>query len=139
MSIEENKALIHRHVEEVFNKGDLSFVEDIIAPDYVCHMSETYEFKGIDGFKQIVTGTRNAFPDLHYTIESLVAEGDKLAVRYSWTGTHQGDFFGVAPTGKRVNMKEAIFYRFKDGKEVEALPYADMLSLFQQLGVSPPG
>lgn len=140
MSIEEkNKAIIHRHVEEVFNQGDLSFVDRIIADDYVCHFTESIKFEGVEGFKQIVMAARNAFPDLHYTIEDVVAEGDKLAVCYTWTGTHQGVFLGIPATGKQITMKEAIFYHFQDGKEVEALPYVDMLAIYRQLGVSPPG
>lgn len=136
MSTEENKATLRRHVE-VFNTGDLSIVDELIAPNYVLHYSGN-EYKGPEGFKQIVTGARNAFPDLHYTIDDMVAEGDWVAVRYTMTGTFTGEMGGIAPTGKHVTVPEAIFYRFEGGKEVEALPFSDQLSFYQQLGVSPP-
>ena len=137
MSVEENKAIVHRHVE-VFNKGDLSIADEIISNDYEYH-GPMGEFKGVDGFKQIVIAVRTALPDIHFKIDDMVAEGDKVAVRYTWTGTFKGKFGDIEPTGKQINMTSAYFYRFADGKEVEATPYADMLSFYQQLGVSPPG
>ena len=138
MSVEENKAIIRRAAEEVWNKGDMSVVPELIAPDYVYH-SPFGEFKGPEGCKQFVTMTRNAFPDIHMTIDDMVGEGDKVAVRLSWRGTFKGKFGDLEPTGKQVNMTSAYFYRFAGGKEVEALPYSDSLALYQQLGVSPPG
>ena len=136
MSTEENKAVIRRVVEEVLNKGDMSVVPELIAPDYVYH-SPFGEFKGPEGFKQFITMFRTAFPDLHLTVEDMVAEGDKLAARVSWRGTFKGKFGDLEPTGKQVNMT-SDFYRFKGGKEVEALPFTDMLTFYQQLGVAPP-
>lgn len=138
MSIEPNKAVIRRHVEEVFNKGKLEVADEIISPDYVYH-GPAGEFKGPDGFKQMVAGTRTAFPDTHFTIDDMVGEGDTLAVRYTWTATFKGEFMGMAPTGKKIKITSAYFYHFKDGKEVEALPFTDMLSFYQQLGIKPPG
>jgi len=139
LSVEENKAVIHhQHVEELFNKGNLAVADEIIAPDYIYH-GPLGEFKGPEGVKQMVKTFRTAFPDVHFTIDDMVAEGDKVAVRYTWTGTFTGDLMGIAPTGKQVTMASAYFYRFADGKEVEATPYADMLSFYQQLGISPPG
>ena len=138
MSIEKNKATIRRHVEEVFNKGKLAVADEIISPDYIYH-GPVGEFKGPEGFKQMVTIARQAFPDIHFVIDDVVAEGDKVAVRYTLTGTFKGEFMGIAPTGKKIKETSAYFYRFKDGKEVEALPFTDMLSFYQQLGVKPPG
>jgi steroid delta-isomerase-like uncharacterized protein len=135
---EKNKAVLHRHVEEVFNQGKLEVADEIISPDYVYH-GPAGEFKGPEGFKQMVTMTRKALPDIHYTINDMVAEGDKVAVRYTMTATHKGEFIGIPPTGKKLKLEQAFFYRFKNGKEVEALPYSDMLTFFQQLGVKPPG
>ena len=138
MSVEENKATLRsKHVEELFNKGDLSVADEIIAPNHVVHVP-LGEFKGPEGLKQIVQMWRNAFPDGRFTIDDMVAEGDKVAVRYTWTGTHSGEYSGIAPTGKKVTMTAAFFYRFEGGKEVETLPYSDMLALYQQLGVTPP-
>ena len=138
MSVEENKAVLHRHVEELFNKGDLAVADEVISADYVYHSPLGIEFKGPEGVKQMVAMGHDAFPDLHFTIDDMVAEGDKVAVRYTYTGTHKGEYMGIAPTGKKINMTTAIFYRFVGGKEVEAISYGDTLALYQQLGVSPP-
>jgi steroid delta-isomerase-like uncharacterized protein len=139
MSVEEvNKTCIRRIVDEVFNKGNMEVVPELIAPDWVIH-SPFGEYRGPEGFKQYITGTRNAFPDFHMTIDDMVAEGDKLAARVSWRATFKGKFGDIEPTGKQINMTAAYFYRMADGKEVEVLPYLDSLALFQQLGVSPPG
>jgi len=138
MSTEKNKAVIRRVVEEVFNKGDMSVVPEFIAPDYVYH-SPFGEFKGPEGFKQMVAMTRAAFPDIHMKIDDMVAEGEKLAVRLSWEGTFKGKFGDIKPTGKQVNMTAAYFYRFKDGKEAEVTP-VDSHALYRALGIPiPPG
>jgi steroid delta-isomerase-like uncharacterized protein len=138
MSVEQNKENIRRHVEDVWNKGDLSIIPDLIAPDYVIHPNSGQEYKGTDGFKQIVEGMRNSFPDLKYTIDSMVGEGEFVAVRYSATGTFAAGYGNVAPTGKKLNRTESIFHRFKNGKQVEAWTYADSLSMYQQLGIPIP-
>jgi steroid delta-isomerase-like uncharacterized protein len=132
---EKNKAAIHRHVEELFNKGDLSKVNEIIADNYICHLTDGTDLKGIEGFNQIIAMTRNAFPDIHYTIEDMVAEGDCVAVRYSAQGTQSGNLMGIPPTGKRITWAEAVFYRLKDGKEVEVYVYEDSLVMLRQLGI----
>ena len=137
MSVEENKAIIRNKHVEIFNKGDLSIADEIISNDYVYH-GPMGEYKGVEGFKQIVTAVRAAMPDVHFMIDDMVAEGDKVAVRYTWTGTFKGELMGMAPTGKKFTMTSAYFYRFKDGKEVEALPFSDMLSFYQQLGIPIP-
>ena len=81
---------------------------------------------------------RAALPDLNMTIEDIVAEGDMVASRFTVRGTHHGDFMGVAPTGRKVEISEAVFIRFEEGREVEAWPYADKLSIYQQMGVNSP-
>jgi predicted ester cyclase len=137
MSTEENKATLQR-VGEIFIKGDLSLVPELIAPNYVYHGSGGQEVKGLEGFKQMVTMFRTAFPDLHGSIEYMIAEGDMLAVRLIFTGTHKGEFMGIAPTGKKVTITDHAFMRFEGGKEVEVWGILDMLSIYQQLGVVPP-
>ena len=134
---EDNKAAIRRYVvEEAFNKGNLAALDDVIAPDFVYRGAGT-EFKGPDGLKQIVTMLRTAYHDFHMVIDDIIAEGDRVAACYTYTGTHTGEFLGIPPTGKRIKVPEAVFYRFENGKEVEALGFIDMLTWFQQLGVSP--
>ena len=138
MSAEENKAVLRRIEEEIFNKGDLAVVDELIAPDYVYHGSGGQEFKGPEGFKQYMTMVRNAFPDLHMTLEDIVAEGDKVMHRTRFRGTFKGEMMGIAPTGKQVTISVVTISRFAGGKEVEAWASIDELGMMQQMGVAPP-
>ena len=140
MSKEEvNKAALLLYVEEALNKGNLAVIDECISADWVYNSPLGQGLKGTEGFKQMVAMMRNAFPDIHYTFDDIVAEDDKVAARFTMTGTHKGDFMGIPPTGKQIKMTGAYFYRFKDGKEVEAIPFTDSMAMLRQLGVSPPG
>jgi predicted ester cyclase len=138
MSTEENKAKQRRVWEEVFNKGNLSVADETIADNYVYHGPMGVEYKGPEGFKQMVTVFRTAFPDLHATVDDMVAEGDKVVSYYTMTGTHKGEYIGIAPTGKKVKFSGIVIARWIGGKEVEAGGVGDILTLMQQLGVVPP-
>ena len=135
---EENKAIVKRIAEEIYNIGNLDIVEEVISPNYTFHYT-LGDFKGREGFRQVVTGVRQGFPDFNMTINDMVAEGDTVAIRFTYTGTHLGESFGIPPTGKSVTMDECLFFRFENGMETDEWIYADSLALFQQLGVSPPG
>ena len=137
MSAEANKAMVRRIFDEVIVKGNLSAVDEIMASNYVYHFPGQ-DVKGPEGFKEFVQMMRTAFPDLSFTIEDQVAEGDKVATRETMRGTHKGDFMGIAATGKQVTFTGMVIVHFQDGKEVEAWGSPDMLGLFQQLGVTPP-
>ena len=136
MSTEKNKAIMRRIVEEAFNKGNLAVVDECTAAGYVLHT--TPETKGPEGFKQMVTMLRTAFPDMHQTIEDMVAEGDKVAHSVTWRGTFKGEYMGIAPTGKKFTVALAGFTRFAGGKQVEGWIYADALTFYQQLGIPIP-
>ena len=138
MSTEENKASVHRVIEEAFNKGNLAVVDDLMATNYVFHGPGGQELKGPEGFKQMIPMYRTAFPDIHMTIDDMVAEGDKVAFRLTLRGTHKGDLMGIAPTGKQVTVTGTVISRFVGGKELEAWESADQLGMLQQLGVVPP-
>jgi len=137
MSTEENKAVLRRN-EEVFNKGNLAVADETIATNYILHGPGGQEFKGPEGFKQMVTMYRTAFPDLHVTIGNMVAEGDNVAHRLILRGTHKGDLMGIAPTGKQVTLSAITISRFAGGKEVEAWTNSDQLDMMQQLGIATP-
>jgi predicted ester cyclase len=109
MSEQQNKAIIHRYIEEVFNKGNISLVEEFVAENYTVHTGLGMEIKGIQGAKDFISMIRKGFPDLHGTIEHLVAESDEVAYRVIWNGTHQEEIFGQAPTGKHVSFVENTF------------------------------
>jgi len=131
---EKNKSVLRRAAEELWNQGDLSAAEELYDADVVLHGAMPGLSSGVEGVKQVVAAYRAAFPDLCLTIEELIAEGDKIADRWSWTGTHKGEFMGVAPTGKKVTAKGVSIVRIADGKIVEIQSASDRLDLMQQLG-----
>jgi predicted ester cyclase len=137
VSVEENKAKQRRLVEEVVNKGNLAMLPEFIAPNYVFH-ELGMEFRGPEGLKQYFAMLRNAFPDLHYAIDNMVAEGDTLVVFFTLTGTLKGELMGAAPTGKRMTLPAVLLVRWEGGKEVEAWAYSDSLSMYRQLGIPIP-
>ena len=138
MSTEENKALIRRIVEELWNQGNLGLADELVAPDYVGHdPTSPDEHRGPEGLKQYVATSRSAFPDWHMRIEEQVAEGDLVATRWTATGTQKGEMAGIPPTGKRVRMPGTSIDRFSEGRLVETWDSYDALGVMQQLGVIP--
>jgi steroid delta-isomerase-like uncharacterized protein len=137
MSAEENnKALVRRFVEEFWNEGNKSAADELMAPDAEIHMP-TGEVVDVDGLKGFAGAFRDSFPDWHSTFEDLIAEGDRVAERWTGRGTHRGELQGIPPTGKRVEAPGSVFYRIVDGKIVEFRGQLDMLGLMQQLGAIP--
>ena len=137
MSVEENKAVLRREVEELYNHaGNLDVVEEIFSPDYVSHEPTSGEVRGIEGARQFAATFREAFPDLKNTIEDMVAEGDTVVMRFRGSGTHEGETeaFGP-PTGKRMEITGITIKRLSDGKIVEAWTNFDALGMMRQLGV----
>jgi steroid delta-isomerase-like uncharacterized protein len=135
---ETNKATIRRFVEEVWNEGNLSAADGYIAPTYTHHDSSTRDFgRGPEGERMRVTLYRSAFPDLRFTIEDLIADGDLVAVRWSSRGTHDGQLDQIPPTGKPVSITGVSVVRFADGKIVEGWISWDTLGMLQQIGVVP--
>lgn len=134
MSTQENKALLRRLFKEVWNEGNLATVDELLAPDYVLH-DPAKLVRGPEGFKAYVSAFRAAFPDLHATIEDQIAEGDKVAMRFTGHATHKGEFQGIAPTGKQIMLTGINIQRIVDGRIVENWVNLDTLGLLQQLGV----
>jgi steroid delta-isomerase-like uncharacterized protein len=139
MSAEENKAVVYREMEELFNHtGNLDAVEEIVSPHYVSYEPTSGEVRGIEGARQFAANYRQAFPDLENTVEDMVAEGDKVVVRFRARGTHEGETeaFGP-PTGKRMDITGITIKRVADGKIAEAWTNFDALGMMQQLGLIP--
>jgi predicted ester cyclase len=133
-------AVARRIVEEVLNRGNLDVVDELFAPDFRDHTPRPGQGPGREGYKQAITLLRSAFPDLAYTIEDLIAADDKVVLRLSARGTHQGDLMGIPPTGKPVRIVGIVIDRITDGKLVERWGLGDDLDLLDQLGVvTPPG
>jgi steroid delta-isomerase-like uncharacterized protein len=139
MTAEENKALARRLFEEGFSQGHVEVVDEVLAPDFVCYdpNSESGEVRGAETIKGEIEYFRNAVPDLTYTIEDQIAEDDKVVTRYTVSGTHQGEFFGVAPTGKQISMTGVSIDRFEGGKMVEEWPEYDLLGVMDQIEAVP--
>jgi steroid delta-isomerase-like uncharacterized protein len=138
MTVEQNKAVVRRFnegVKQFFLNGDLSALDEICTPDFVHHGPGIPP--DLDGFKQMVPLFRSAFTDVEVDIEDLIAEGDRVVDRITVRGTHQGEFMGIPPSGKRWEMQEIHIARIVDGKIVERWTMVDMSGLLQQLsGVS---
>jgi steroid delta-isomerase-like uncharacterized protein len=131
---EANKAHIRRVIEEVYNRGDLAVVDEVAASDLVIHAS-SQDIRGREGAKQYVTALRAGFPDLRFTIEDQVAEGDQVVTRWSACGTHKGTFQGIPATGRQVRLVGADIDRIVGGKVIECWVHMDELGLMRQLGV----
>jgi steroid delta-isomerase-like uncharacterized protein len=138
MSKEENKAIVRRFIEEVWHQKNLTVIDEIFATDYIYHMAGMPDIQGPEGFEQFVTTIPAAFPDIQFTIEDMFAEGDMVAIRVTFRGTHQGELMGIPPTGKQVTVTGIGIQRIADGKFQETWDSFDMLGLMQQLGVVPP-
>ena len=137
MSIETNKAIIRRYVEEVQNRGNLTLLDEIAASSFVNHSSPPGVPPTLEGVKQLAQQILVAFPDGTMTIEDMVAEGDKVATRKTFRGTHQGAFLGLPPTGRRAEIGLIDLVRFEEGKVIEHWLEWDMLGMLQQLGALP--
>ena len=120
------------------NKGHMEVLDECLSEDWI-YNGPLGEFKGPEGFRQMIAPVKAAFPDLHYTVDDMAGEGDTLFAKFTMTGTFKGEFMGNPPNGNTFKMSGVYFYRFKDGKEIKATPFVDMSSMLQQLGIKPPG
>jgi len=138
MSTEQNKALVRQLVEEVINQGNISMIDELLIPDFVEHEELPPGIPpGREAPKALFTMLRSAFPDLKATIEHLIAEGDEVVFHMTWTGTHEGEFMGIPPTGKRISINVIDILGIAEGKFVEHWGVMDSMAMMQQLGVVP--
>ena len=131
---EQNKAQVRRVFEEVYNRGDLAVIDEVAASDLIIHAS-SQDIHGREGAKQYVAALRVGFPDLHFTVEDQIAEGDMVVTRWTARGTHAGEFQGIRPTGRAIHLAGSDIDRIIDGRTVECWAHVDELGLMQQLGV----
>ena len=135
MSVEENKAIVSRLLEEVINQKNLTMMDEIVASNFFFHGSDGQDVSGTEVVKQMLTTFFNAFDGFRVNIEDMIGEGDKVVVRFLEIGEHQGEFEGIAPTGKEVTWLEMAIFRVVNNKIVECWTLEDRLSLMQQMGV----
>lgn len=129
---------IRRIFEEAFNLGNLAVIDEVTLPNHLAHNGIAGTPHGPQSLKLLVSMFRNAFPDLHCTVEDEIVEGDKFAVRWSIQGTHRGMFLGNPPTGKQVDVPGIIFGRTENGRIIEDWTLTDQLGILHQLGIVPP-
>ena len=132
---EENKAIARRFLDELWNQSNFGFVDQLLASDYDGHSSTV--IRGPEGTMAFVPRLRNAFPDFQFSILGQIAEGDEVATRWTIRGTHTGEFQGVPPSGKPIEMTGITIFRIANGKLIEGWTNEDLLGLLQQLGAVP--
>lgn len=138
MPAEENKVIVRRFIEQIFNRGNMSLVDEILAPDFVEHEELPPGIpRDREGVKQLTAMLHNAFPDFKATIDDLIAADDKVVIRMIWTGTQEGEFMGIPPSGNSVNVEVIDIMRLDGGKVVEHWGQMDNMGLMQQLGAMP--
>jgi steroid delta-isomerase-like uncharacterized protein len=140
-----NKAVVQRFYDEVLNQGRLEVVEELATPDCVTHSpvpspDAAAALRGPEGLKATAVQVRTRFPDVRFAIEDMVAEHDRVAVRWTLRGTNTGDYPGFPPaTGRRAEVGAIVIYRLEGGRLAELWPMIDLLGMVRQLGVTPPG
>ena len=137
MSPEDNKALVRRFVDEVQSKGNTDLIDEICSPEFVNYSAPQGMLADLEGIKILTTMFKGAFPDSYFTVEDMIAEGDKVVTRKTFHGTHEGEFMGIPPSGRPVNVSLIDVVRISDGRVVEHWSVGDNLGMMQQLGVIP--
>lgn len=137
MSAEENKAIVRRFVDEVQSKGNIDAIDEFCSPGFINHSAPPGVPSNREGVKLVTSMFRRAFPDSYFIVEDMVAEGDKVATRKTFHGTHKGEFMGIAPTAQLVSIGLIDIVRVAGGKVVEHWSMGDNLGMMQQLGVIP--
>ncbi len=133
MSLEQNKEIVHRY-QEAYNAADYDALDEVVAADVLTPNMISTMPRGLEGAKLVHQKTLIGMPDYHTTIEDLIAEGDKVVARVAMTGTHTGDFYGIPPTGKRINVTGIYIVRIADGKIVEHWGEENGVTVLRQLG-----
>jgi steroid delta-isomerase-like uncharacterized protein len=138
MSPKENAAVVRRFVEEVITQGDIDSASQFVWEDVVEQVPLPGQGPGLKGLQDVLRGMRSGFPDLNFAIKEQIAEGDKVASRFEWTGTHRGEFLGVPATGRPVRVWGIVIDRLEEGRIKDTRIIMDSLGLMMQLGVIPP-
>jgi len=128
-----NKSVVLRSEAELWSKGNLAVADELYSPTFVCHFVVGPEWQGVQGIKEVVAQHRRSFPDWNEKVEDIIAEGDRVVIRFTSTGTQEGDFQGIAPTRKKVNIREVAIFRLADGKIIEQWGLPDLHGLLEQL------
>ena len=138
MAVERNETVSRRFYDEVWNGGDLAVIDQLADPSAVTHdPSVAEDIRGTEGMKELIASYRRAFPDVKLVVADMFSDGDKVAVRWTATGTHRGELMGLAPTGRRSSVTGISIEHYRDGRVVEVWINWDTLGLLQQIGAAP--
>jgi steroid delta-isomerase-like uncharacterized protein len=132
-----NKAVIRTFIDDVLNQNRMERANDLVVEDFVELDPFPRQRAGREGLKEVLGGMRAAFPDMHWVVEEMVAEGNTVVTRFTWTGTHRGAFLGVPATGRSVAVKGVVIDELAGGKMSKSRILMDTLGMMQQLGVIP--
>jgi steroid delta-isomerase-like uncharacterized protein len=136
--MQNDSAIVRRFIEETINQGQIDSAVQFAWEDVVEQVPFPGQGPGLEGLKDVLRGMRAGFPDLHFSVEEQIAEGDKVVTRFEWTGTHRGEFLGVAATGRSVKVWGVVIDRLQSGRIKDTRIIMDTLGLMMQLGVLPP-
>jgi steroid delta-isomerase-like uncharacterized protein len=137
MTLEENKAFMRRFMDEALNQKNLNALDTLVAEDFVEQVPFPGQGPGREGLRDAVAAFISAFPDMHWTIQEQIAEGEKVVTRFTMSGTHQGVFLGIPPTGRSVQVWGIVIDVVREGWFAESRILLDTLGLLQQLGAVP--
>ena len=138
MTTEENKTIVKRCIDEVWCKHNMAAVDEFMADNFVFDWAPPGVPSDIEGYKTAVVMLLTAFPDLQITVDNIIAEGNKVAIRWIGDATHEGEFMRIVPTGKKIVMTGVSFHDIVDGKILEEWSEMDLLGVMQQLGIYAP-
>jgi len=133
MSVAQNKALVRRYYEEMWNRWDFALADEMIGEGVIFRGSLGVDVQGRESFKEYMRAVRQAFPDFHNHVEELIAENDRVVARLTYTGTHRGELFGIGATGRRVSYVGVALFRISEGRIVEGWVLGDIHGLMRQL------
>ena len=136
--MQDNSTIVRRFIEETINQGQIESAAQFVWEDVVEQVPLPGQGPGLEGLKDVLRGMRAGFPDLHFSVEEQIAEGEKVLTRFGWTGTHRGEFLGVPATGRTVKVWGMVIDRLEDCRIKDTRIIMDSLGLMMQLGVFPP-
>jgi steroid delta-isomerase-like uncharacterized protein len=135
----DNKSVIRAFIEEVLNEGRFERMDHLVMEDFVELDPLPGQSQGREGLRAVLQQMRSSFPDMHWVVEEMIGEGDKVCTRFTWTGTQRGPFLGIPATGRQVAVKGVVIDRLSDGRMADSRILMDTLGMLQQLGVVPGG
>ena len=137
MSADAKKAMVRRYIEEIWNRHNIDAVDELVSTDYLNHAASAEHQRGFAGAQHVLNWLFAVFPDLRFGIEEAVADGETVAVRGTCNGTHEGELWGIAPTGERFAVQQTHWLRVAEGKVAEHWAVRDDLGMMRQMGIIP--